>query len=119
MTDHRSTPTQTHGSDLPWRGRPALALAVCLLLGAPWPTTAWAAGDPPGAQSGAGQIPSPLGELLLAQRRTCKSVSSCEEAVRLWCGGYSRADGDNDGIPCENVCHSKREVDAIRAQIGC
>ncbi len=60
-----------------------------------------------------------LENLRVAQRRTCKSVSSCEEAVRLWCGGYSRADGDNDGIPCENVCRSLAQVEEIKAQIGC
>lgn len=54
-----------------------------------------------------------------AQARSCKAVSSCEEAVRLWCGGYRRADGDNDGIPCENVCSSLSEVEAIKAEIGC
>ena len=54
-----------------------------------------------------------------AQARTCKAVSSCEEAVRLWCGGYRRADGDNDGIPCENVCSSVSEVDEIKVEIGC
>lgn len=51
--------------------------------------------------------------------RTCKQVSNCREAVELWCSGYRRADGDGDGIPCENVCHSRAEVDEIRAQIGC
>ena len=56
----------------------------------------------------------------LAQRaRTCKQVSSCEEAVERWCSGYRRADADNDGIPCENVCRSKEQVDEIRADIGC
>tara|TARA_A100001391_G_scaffold123176_1_gene83955 strand:+ start:219 stop:545 length:327 start_codon:yes stop_codon:yes gene_type:complete len=60
---------------------------------------------------------SPLS--LIAARRTCKSVSSCREAVQMWCDGYAGADRDNDGIPCENVCHSKKEVDAIRAEIGC
>ncbi|MBP0615876.1 excalibur calcium-binding domain-containing protein [Jiella mangrovi] len=59
------------------------------------------------------------GGLLAQGRRTCKSVSTCEEAVRLWCGGYSRADGDKDGIPCETVCSTKQEVDEIRARIGC
>ena len=63
---------------------------------------------------------SPSHSVLLAQRaRTCKDVRSCEEAVELWCSGYRRADGDNDGIPCENVCSSKREVDRIREEIGC
>ncbi len=55
----------------------------------------------------------------VAAGRTCKSVSSCREAVELWCSGYSRADGDGDGIPCETVCHSKAEVDRIKAEIGC
>ncbi|PSH62214.1 excalibur calcium-binding domain-containing protein [Phyllobacterium sophorae] len=50
---------------------------------------------------------------------SCKQVSSCEEAVELWCGGYRRADGDGDGVPCENVCSSVEEVDQIRVKIGC
>nr|WP_316650970.1 excalibur calcium-binding domain-containing protein [uncultured Gellertiella sp.] len=54
-----------------------------------------------------------------AVRLTCKQVSTCEEAVILWCNGYSRADGDGDGIPCENVCSSLEEVNAIREKIGC
>ena len=56
---------------------------------------------------------------LLAQRWTCRMARSCREAVIRWCGGYRRADGDGDGIPCENVCRSRREVDAIRREIGC
>jgi hypothetical protein len=52
-------------------------------------------------------------------RASCKDVASCEEAVILWCNGYHRADADGDGVPCENVCSSKEEVDRIRAQIGC
>ncbi|MGX1305437.1 hypothetical protein AB7M35_000157 [Amorphus suaedae] len=55
----------------------------------------------------------------VAAKRSCKAVSSCREAVQMWCDGYKRADADNDGIPCENICHSKKEVDAIRAEIGC
>ncbi|MFN3363488.1 MAG: excalibur calcium-binding domain-containing protein [Allorhizobium sp.] len=51
--------------------------------------------------------------------RSCKQVSSCEEAVILWCNGYRRADGDNDGIPCENVCSSVEQVNEIRRVIGC
>ncbi|WP_268883409.1 excalibur calcium-binding domain-containing protein [Jiella pelagia] len=78
-----------------------------------------AAGKQASASSAPDLRSAPLVGRLFAQRRTCKSVSSCEEAVRLWCGGYTRADGDNDGIPCENVCSSKREVDEIRARIGC
>lgn len=54
-----------------------------------------------------------------AQRRSCKAVFTCEEAVIMWCNGYRRADGDGDGIPCENVCGSLRQVNQIRAAIGC
>lgn len=57
--------------------------------------------------------------LRLAAGRTCKQVASCAEAVELWCSGYRRADADGDGIPCENICHSRAEVDGIRAVIGC
>ena len=54
-----------------------------------------------------------------ATAKTCKQVESCAEAVELWCGGYARADADRDGIPCENICYSRDQVDEIRAQIGC
>ena len=51
---------------------------------------------------------------------TCKSYSSCGQAVKNWCEGrHNGADRDKDGIPCENVCKSKRVVDEIRRQIGC
>jgi hypothetical protein len=58
-------------------------------------------------------------EFLVAQRRTCQAANTCEDAVEMWCGGYSRADGDGDGIPCENVCRSLSEVEAIKNRIGC
>ena len=57
--------------------------------------------------------------LIQPARVTCKQVSSCEEAVALWCNGYSRADGDDDGIPCENVCHSLEQVEEIKQRQGC
>ncbi len=57
--------------------------------------------------------------IVLARGATCKTVGSCREAVELWCGGYRRADGDGDGIPCENVCHSRQQVREIQAEIGC
>ncbi|WP_244423629.1 hypothetical protein [Nitratireductor pacificus] len=63
----------------------------------------------------------PASDMLLVQSRRggCKSVSSCREAVIMWCNGYRRADGDGDGIPCENVCPDKQTVDRIRKDIGC
>ncbi|OCW57485.1 excalibur calcium-binding domain-containing protein [Hoeflea olei] len=57
--------------------------------------------------------------LILEARLSCKQMTNCRDAVILWCNGYHRADGDNDGIPCENVCRSLREVNEIRAEIGC
>jgi hypothetical protein len=57
--------------------------------------------------------------LLMAQRRSCKAASTCREAVVMWCEGYRRADADDDGIPCENVCRSRAQVDAIKEEIGC
>lgn len=62
---------------------------------------------------------APKSATFVAVRVTCKQVSSCEEAVEIWCNGYSRADGDNDGIPCENVCHSVEQVEEIRSRQGC
>lgn len=56
---------------------------------------------------------------IAAAQHSCKAVSSCEEAVEMWCSGYSRADGDDDGIPCENICYSREQVDQIRSRIGC
>jgi endonuclease YncB( thermonuclease family) len=50
---------------------------------------------------------------------SCKAVKSCREAVILWCGGYSRADADGDGIPCENVCKSLAQVQPFKKEIGC
>lgn len=51
--------------------------------------------------------------------KTWKTMTSCEEAVIALCGGDTRRDGDNDGIPCENLCPSKEVVDRIKEKIGC
>ena len=75
------------------------------------------AGDSGALAQESAQISPPV--LLAQSGRTCKSVSSCREAVILWCSGYTRADADRDGIPCENVCPTKALVDKIRAEIGC
>ncbi|WP_183751504.1 excalibur calcium-binding domain-containing protein [Pseudochelatococcus contaminans] len=50
---------------------------------------------------------------------TCKQARSCDEAVREWCAGYARADRDNDGIPCENVCKSRAQVEAAKKRGAC
>ncbi|MFG1417165.1 hypothetical protein V5F38_05045 [Xanthobacter sp. V0B-10] len=48
-----------------------------------------------------------------ALAQSCKSAKTCAEAVEMWCDGYTAADRDDDGIPCENVCKSKKQVEAI------
>lgn len=62
---------------------------------------------------------SAIAQFTTVRGRTCNTVSSCREAVELWCSGYGRADGDGDGIPCENVCFSLEQVKKIKAEIGC
>jgi len=54
----------------------------------------------------------------LAQRQSCRTVSTCREAVIMWCRGYARADGDSDGIPCENVCPNREIVRQILFDLG-
>ncbi len=56
----------------------------------------------------------------LAEAASCKSYKNCRQAVKNWCAGnHPGADRDKDGIPCENVCRSKAQVDKIRKEIGC
>lgn len=55
----------------------------------------------------------------VASAATCKDYRSCREAVIAWCEGkHPRADGDKDGIPCENVCNSRAQVEKIQKEIG-
>ena len=57
--------------------------------------------------------------------KSCGKVSSCKEAVYQWCVcGYSRADGDNDGVPCEKLCgqSSKASLERVKnykQELGC
>jgi len=72
---------------------------------------------------------STSGNYLLAQNyscgKTCGAVRSCKEAVYQWCVcGYNRADGDNDGVPCEKICGQStaanlRKVQSLKAELGC
>ena len=58
--------------------------------------------------------------LSAAQAASCKQYSNCAEAVENWsAGNHSRADGDKDGIPCENVCRTNHQVDKIKKKIDC
>ena len=57
--------------------------------------------------------------------KSCGKVSSCREAVYQWCVcGYSRADGDNDGVPCEAVCGQStpsalERIRSYKKELGC
>ena len=59
------------------------------------------------------------------RRRFCTQVSSCREAVHLWCVcGYRNADRDGDGVPCESLCGQSdpmtlERVSRIRRDLGC
>lgn len=40
--------------------------------------------------------------------RSCKALRSCDEACyKLMVCGQRKRDGDNDGIPCENLCRRR------------
>jgi len=54
-----------------------------------------------------------------AEKRYCKEMESCAEAVESWCSGHSDRDRDGDGIPCENICRSRQQTLAEQALIGC
>lgn len=62
------------------------------------------------------EIASPV---VRVARASCKAARSCKEAVIMWCNGYSQADRDGDGIPCENVCSSLAQVEQIKEEVGC
>jgi hypothetical protein len=52
------------------------------------------------------QKPTLIG-LSCSPRKTCsRTVESCEEAYWLLqnCTWGGKLDGDNDGVPCENIC---------------
>ena len=63
-----------------------------------------AAATPP-----AGDAAAFLDSFQVAARASCKSYSSCRQAVTAWCAGHHPgADRDNDGIPCETSASPDR-----------
>lgn len=61
-----------------------------------------------------------IGKPPIIKIASCKSYNTCEQAVKNWCTGrHNRADGDGDGIPCENVCRTRAQVIEIMRRIGC
>ncbi len=56
----------------------------------------------------------------VAYAAICADYITCRDAVIAWCNGeHPRADGDGDGIPCENVCRNLAQVEVIKNEIGC
>ena len=46
-----------------------------------------------------------------ATAKSCKSYRSCTEVISDYPNGkFGVRDRDKDGIPCENVCRSKKQV---------
>ena len=97
--------------------RKASMIAFIGMAAALPPSSAPAGGDILGPGPTAGRERGDV--VLMAQRQSCKAAGTCREAVVMWCNGYSRADADHDGIPCENVCRSRSQVDAIKYEIDC
>ena len=70
----------------------------------------WQASDPipPWAWRRGQRAPvasQPGGALSCGQKRYCREMSSCEEAVfYLKNCGVGSLDGDRDGVPCESIC---------------
>ena len=44
-----------------------------------------------------------------AAAQTCKSFSSCNQAVQSYRSGNSKLDRDKDGVPCESLCGKNGE----------
>ena len=43
--------------------------------------------------------------------KLCKEYKSCAQVISDYPNGnFGQKDRDKDGIPCENVCHSKKQV---------
>ncbi|MDH5355107.1 MAG: excalibur calcium-binding domain-containing protein [Gammaproteobacteria bacterium] len=50
----------------------------------------------------------------ISQAKSCKEYQSCAEVIADYPDGiFGRRDGDKDGIPCENVCNNKQQVEAL------
>lgn len=51
--------------------------------------------------------------------KSCKKYRSCAEVIADFPNGkFGRKDRDKDGIPCENVCKSKKQVKDLLERIG-
>ncbi len=47
--------------------------------------------------------------------KSCKAYRSCADVIADYPdGNFGRKDCDKDGIPCENVCSSKKQVQKLQ-----
>lgn len=103
----------------------ALALAIFSLALAQSPSHAQSGDQGGGQGSGQGVADDFRRTLQCPTRKYCTRVSTCREAVHLWCAcGYEGADRDSDGVPCESLCGQSEpavleRVARIRASLGC
>ncbi len=51
--------------------------------------------------------------------KSCKVYKSCAEVIADYpTGNFGKKDGDQDGIPCENVCSSKVQVQKLLKKLS-
>jgi hypothetical protein len=51
---------------------------------------------------------------VFSNAKSCKKYKSCAEVILDYpSGSFGGKDRDKDGIPCENVCHSKKQVEDL------
>lgn len=55
----------------------------------------------------------------ISAAKYCKYYRSCAEVIADYPDGkFGKRDGDDDGIPCENVCRSRQQVEDLLNQIA-
>ncbi len=55
----------------------------------------------------------------ISTAKSCKAYRSCAEVIADYPDGkFGRKDGDQDGIPCENVCRSKKQVRELLKKVS-
>lgn len=55
----------------------------------------------------------------ISAAKYCKYYRSCAEVIADYPDGkFGKRDGDNDGIPCENVCRSRKQVEQLLKELS-
>ncbi len=51
--------------------------------------------------------------------KSCKAYRSCADVIADYPDGkFGRKDADKDGIPCENVCSRKKQVQKLQRKVS-